>query len=299
MLAALVLFVLPLQGLCSAAVHPNATQYLATEEEEFALVQVQFHADLRERQLGKQALTPKRGLLHGLSFIEEGQDCNEQHSDDLYRPIRQVLAEHPGVEGNCWFHFYASYLDRPQSHAQMFKETVETYTVNAGKGKEATLHLSNGEDLITHLDGNWGLYPYDDAMCYMMGWLKGQRLDEHVMDLLDEAKWREVTTAECSRLPQMVEGGLDENSREMTIGFMEDDNARMCQVSECLAKPRDDPCTKATLKDYVYHLYPKCLLDEQLSGASGQVAWCYARACVTEGNVIKHGMECWPHGLPF
>mmetsp|Transcript_6841 Transcript_6841/g.16158 ORF Transcript_6841/g.16158 Transcript_6841/m.16158 type:complete len:293 (-) Transcript_6841:44-922(-) len=239
-------------------------------------------------------------LLYGLPRAQSrtDQDCNEKHWDDLYRPVGQVLAEHPGVDGNCWFHFYADYLNTPPSHLESVKSTIAEYSVNAGKGLEATLHLTNGERLTTHLDGNWGMYPYDDAMCYMMGWLKGQHLDKDVMKLMDEQAWLNVSERECKRLPGMLDGPLDE--KKLTIGYMQDDNDRICLASECLMFPANPFCKRATLEDYVYHLYPKCLLGgDRLTGASGQISWCYARACITEGNVIKHGDECWPDGLPF
>merc|ERR1712079_202577 len=98
-------------------------------------------------------------------------------------------------------------------------------------------------------------------MCYQMGWLKGQRLDKHVMKLQDRDAWLKIAEAECARLPQMVKGGIDENSRKVTIGYMEDDNQRVCRAAECLKSP---PwafwCKKATVEDWAYHLYPKCLL---------------------------------------
>merc|ERR1719414_2129080 len=128
-----------------------------------------------------------------------------------------------------------------------------------------------------------------------MGWMKGQRLDAHLMDLRDREAWLRLSEAECARLPQMLPDGMDENSKELTIGYMSMYNGRICDASSCLTEPREAWCAKATLEDYAMHLCPKCLLGgERLTGAASQIAWCFARSCVTDGNVIRHGDECWP-----
>merc|ERR1712187_897657 len=121
-----------------------------------------------------------------------------------------------------------------------------------------------------------------------MGWMKGQRLDEHVMKLADREAWLRLSEEECARLPQMVEGGLDENSEELSIGYMAGNNLPVVSRALCLKEPLDAPCAKATIRDWVLHLYPKfylypkCLLGgEHINGAAAQIAWCFARACVT------------------
>merc|ERR1719188_2306926 len=96
------------------------------------------------------------------------------------------------------------------------------YSQNAGKGPLATYYMPNGEQWFSHQDGNWGNYAYDDMMCQQMGWLKGQRLDKHMKKLKDREAWLKVSEEECARLPGMVKGGLDENSLEVTIGYMAD-----------------------------------------------------------------------------
>merc|ERR1719469_1048020 len=115
------------------------------------------------------------------------------------------------------------------------------------------------------------------------------------MKLQNREEWLKLTENECARLPPMAPELTNENQKEMSLGFMADDNVRICNAATCLKTPRGDPsCTKATIKDWAEHLYPKCLLGgDRLVGAAGQIAWCFARACVTEGNVIKHG-RCWP-----
>jgi len=215
------------------------------------------------------------------------------------------MQEHPQADGNCWFHFYADYLGDPDSYADMFTSTVAQFSNHADQGPPMTLHLDNGEDLLTHDDaklGNYGIYQYDDGMCYQAGWMKGQRLDEHMSKLFDREAWLKLAEQECARLPGLSPDGL-KNSTKLTIGFMGDDNMRIADAATCLSAPRDAPCRKATVEDWAYHLYPKCLLGQpghptSLAGAAGQIAWCFARACV-EGNVIKHGANCWPNGLPW
>merc|ERR1719471_2126616 len=111
-------------------------------------------------------------------------------------------------------------------------------------------------------------------MCYQLGWMKGQRLDKYVMELKDRDSWLKISEDECARLPHMVKGGLDESSTKLTIGYMQDDNERISRAASCLKEPLGAPCTKATVEDWVYHVYPKCLLGggNRLTGAATQVA---------------------------
>jgi hypothetical protein len=249
----------------------------------------------------QQALATSRTYTsRGMSFAPPaGQNCDEPHPADTYRPIRQVLAEHPGLDGNCYYHWYANYLGDSPDYADMAKGTMWQFSQNVGSGPIATYYMPNGEVFHSHQDNIWGNYRYDDMMCQQMGWLKGQRLDKHMDKLKDREAWLKVSEEECARLPKMIEGGIDDNSTVYSIGYMADDNQRICIAADCLMQPLDAQCTKATIHDWVTHLYPKCLLGgDRINGAAGQIAWCFARACVTEGNAIKHGLECWPEGFP-
>jgi len=231
----------------------------------------------------------------------DGCGCGGCHPSDLYKPIIEVSRAHPGQDLNCWFNFYASWLGQPTNFVDFFRNTVAQFTPPT-HGPEGKLHLPTGEVVTTHNDNMWGDYSYDDGMCYLMGWLKGQgRLDEDLMKMKSVEEWYQVTERECARLPPMLNESSEAlaRSEKMTIGYMVDDNERINQASNCLWKDYDATCKRATIQDYAMHLYPKCLLgaNNRLTGAAGQIAWCYARACVTEEG-IKHGAECWPEGLP-
>lgn len=262
----------------------------------------QRHAQTQAELLKQtKMLACRAGTVTITNQAGQTQDCCEEHYEDLYRPIGDVLKEHPGVDGNCWFHFYADYLGQPSDFVESFRQTVQQFSHMAGQGPQKTIHLTNGEKLITHDDtvfGNYGNYAYDDGMCYQMGWMKGQRLDAHLQDLQDAEAWLRLSEQECQRIGQLVEQPM--NQSKLTIGYMQDDNMRIVLAASCLFLDDSAPCSKANIEDWVYHLYPKCLLGgDRLTGAAGQIAWCLARACVTEGNVIKHGKDCWPEGLPF
>jgi hypothetical protein len=254
----------------------------------------------------------KEGLIsqHGTGYrVSMPPNCNEPHPDDLYRPIRAVAREHPGADMNCYYHWYADYLGTPRNFANLLVSTAKQYSNAENTGPAAQFHLSNGEVLRSHIDPNWGLYPYDDSMCYLMGWLKGQRLDGDMLKLTNETAWLDVTERECARLPLMFNESIrneyfDPDSKYMSIGYMADDNLRICEASQCQQQPYGADCSRATLLDYAVHLYPKCLLGDsanpnRLTGAAGQVAWCFARGCVDpDTNEIRHGNACWPFGIP-
>jgi len=283
-----------LQGSCeNSALGKDCKRLFSHEEDSQGTQLLQAKVEVKHRNFCWPMKT--------INQLGQEQDCCEQHWDDLYRPIGDVLKDRPGVDGNCWFRFYANYLGQPLDFVEAFRSTVKQFSHMAGQGPQKTLHLTNGEKLITHDDtvfGNYGNFAYDDGMCYQMGWMKGQRLDAHVQDLQDPDAWLRVAEQECQRIGQLVEQPM--NQTKLTIGFMQDDNSRMVDVASCLYLDHSAPCSKATIEDWVYHLYPKCLLGgDRLTGAAGQIQWCLARACVTEGNVIKHGKDCWPEGLPF
>jgi hypothetical protein len=246
------------------------------------------------------------------------QDCNERHPDDVFKPSQKVLKEHPGVDLNCWFHFYQAYLmPEPSNFTEMFRSSEADFSGKSDAANQKQLHLPNGEVLTTRNEGDspgasgahWGNYAYDDTMCYQMGWMRGQRLDKHIQKLSNAEEWLKVVEDECRHVVDLVNESdrwmFDEDSKYMTVGYMADDNNRIRDASECLWEPLGTPCKrhyqaqpvqKATLLDYALHLYPKCLLGTagHLTGNAAQMTWCFARSCVDENKMIKHGTDCGP-----
>jgi len=219
--------------------------------------------------------------------------CTEAHPLDSFRPIPTVLAEHPETNGNCYFKPIADYLgDSPEYDPLSFKYIVSQFTPSQN-GMEATILSTTGDNLTTHLDNIWGSYPYDDGMCYAEGWLKGQSLDG--LDFSDTSAMYERAGRDCEKMRQR--NNWTGFEREVTAGTMAFDNERIMHAAECSAGQHAAGCTPATLRDYDLHLYPKCLLGGSFT-LTTQMVWCYARACLLEGNLIKHGMECYPDGLP-
>lgn len=220
-------------------------------------------------------------------------DCWTPHYLDLFRPIPAVLAEHPEANGNCYFNYHADYLGESSEYRpEFFRSWLEQFTP-AQNGREVNFRSVFGENLTTHLDNIWGCYPYDDVMCYAEGWLKGQTLDD--VDFSSATAVHKRARLECEKIRQR--NNWTGYEPEVTAGAMVYDNNRIVAASECSAGLRGSDCTPATFKDYETHLYPKCLMGGKFT-LSSQMAWCYARACLLEGNVVKHGKECYPEGVP-
>lgn len=218
------------------------------------------------------------------------------HPGDAYRPIPEVLKEHPGVDGYCyfegievWIWYYGKIADYESlghelalgmREGSMAGACSQKYTDGTGPLETATFDAGT---VSSHIDCEY--YHYDDLYFYSLGWLRGQRLDGS--KLKNATAWEELAAQECQRLDDTYHFRPEELSIHQHGNS--GDNLVFMQKSIC-AFSGDGNCEKVTSRDFALHVYAKCLLGIQ--HAAEEMAYSYMRACLTPGNVIKHGPEC-------
>eukprot|EP00416_Gambierdiscus_australes_P022770 CAMPEP_0171060226 /NCGR_PEP_ID=MMETSP0766_2-20121228/3698_1 /TAXON_ID=439317 /ORGANISM="Gambierdiscus australes, Strain CAWD 149" /LENGTH=293 /DNA_ID=CAMNT_0011515779 /DNA_START=63 /DNA_END=941 /DNA_ORIENTATION=- len=206
-----------------------------------------------------------------------GVTCGLDHSEDLYRYIPDVLAEHPGVDGFCYFEKHApwfSYVGPVEDYEQWGRNGVLGMRSNpvmcpnfpgVGKGPLTQMHYE-GVDFWSHVDciHQFG----DDVYCHALGWLKNQRLDASLM--ANATAWRQLAEQECQHMNETYHFARE----EVTVGKHLDDQGYIYSGPMCNARNLN------------LHAYHKCALGH----AAEEMAYCMNVGCVLPpGNFVGRG----------
>eukprot|EP00435_Cladocopium_sp_Y103_P061761 s779_g23.t1 len=233
------------------------------------------------------------------------------HGDECSRPIPDVMAEHPGMDGFCYFSDVAMYIQYSPPSNDPRARIKDAFGGAIGlrgpgykglnTGPMVTYH-HNGKAIISHMDSE--NYVYDDLYGYSLGLLQGQ--GRTVEQLKDPAVWDELARAKCEELQKIHQFTHD----ELVLGDILDMNMPLMAMSHCTAGwemnagLRNSPyvtekaqyhnstdCKKVTDREYARHHYMKCLLG--INNAAGDAAYLFARACLLDGGSrIGHFSEC-------
>jgi len=211
-----------------------------------------------------------------------GMECGLNHSEDLYKPIPEVLREHPGVDGFCYFERHAPWMvynGRTTNYVVGGQSAVAGMRSNPvmcpndpgqGKGPKVPLHYV-GVNLESHVDCLHMLG--DDIYCHALGWLRNQRLDASLME--NATAWEALAEEECSRMMRTYKF----TEEEVTVGKHLDDQDVIWYG------PR------ATARNLNLHAYHKCALGTM--HAADEMAYCMSLSCLLPpGNMIGHGPWC-------
>lgn len=218
-----------------------------------------------------------------------GMECGLNHSADLYRRIPDVLAEHPGVDGFCYFEFHAPWMafsgDTQLQNtdflagAELGRLSMRSSPLmckndpGMNKGPPAEIkYIGDNGSTITLFDRHLDC-PHiggDVKYCHALGWL-GNQVDTALMT--DPDAWRALNEKECERLNETYKF----TDEEITLGKHIDDQNWIF---------RDDGLGR----NLVLHGYHKCLLGH---GAE-EMAYCAHLSCLLPGtsNQIGHGDAC-------
>lgn len=220
-----------------------------------------------------------------------GRPCGLFQPKDLDRPIRKVLAEHPGIPPSCVYdgaNQYISYDPWTASPDYNYhRKLPDDYCMNGetylgeNQGPEVTVEF-DGLSVTTHLDCPY--FGYDDLFYYSLGWLKNQRFDAALMS--NKTAWEDLTRKECERLQQEFQY----TDEEMTFNHWNAYNMEICNRLECSksGKYKLGVCKPITRRDFGSHAYGYCLLGT----APSCIAFSQARACLLPGNVVGHRHAC-------
>jgi len=214
-----------------------------------------------------------------------GMECGLNHSSDLYKPIPDVLAEHPGVDGYCYFEFHAPWMTYVDDlvvddylvwgeNARLFMRSNEAMCPNDpgfNNGPEVEVkYIGDDGNTITLLDLHEDCLHIggDVKYCHALGWL-GNQVDTSLMT--DPEAWRALNEEECERLNQKY----NFTDEEITLGKHIDDQAWIFS---------DD----GLARNLALHGYHKCLLGH---GAE-EMAYCANLSCLLPDNQIGHADTC-------
>ncbi len=227
---------------------------------------------------------------------------------DCYRPIPEVMAEHPGVDGYCYFNqtgFWVSPV--ADDNPDFVQYTVQGINYLRGlggyqgfkKGPVITFHFE-GKVITGHLDSTH--YAYDDLYGYSLGYLQGQGLDAALVK--NSSAWISISEKKCNQIQETY----NFQNQELHLSDWLDQNVVINTKVYCSAKipiqnmysqavldaakyKSVDDCEPVTARDFAKHHYVKCLLGYPNSASDG--AYLNLRACLLDGGRrIGHFSDC-------
>ncbi|CAK9095799.1 unnamed protein product [Durusdinium trenchii] len=126
------------------------------------------------------------------------------HGQDCYRPVPDVMAEHPGEDGYCYFNqtgFWVSPLPVPPNFETSSIQGILGLRGADYHGKDQgpliTFHFE-GQVLTTYMD--LPHYSYDDLYGYSLGYLQNQGLDAVMMK--NSSFWIERSKQKCLEIQE-------------------------------------------------------------------------------------------------
>ena len=127
------------------------------------------------------------------------------HGKDCYRPIPEVMAEHPEEDGYCYFNWTGFWVNPlPDTNPDFEASSVSGILGLRGpdyhgkdQGPLITFHF-DGKVITTNLDS--AHYSYDDLYGYSLGYLQGQGLDSTLMK--NSSQWMEISKEKCLKLQE-------------------------------------------------------------------------------------------------
>mmetsp|Transcript_9265 Transcript_9265/g.17052 ORF Transcript_9265/g.17052 Transcript_9265/m.17052 type:complete len:310 (+) Transcript_9265:34-963(+) len=227
------------------------------------------------------------------------------HSADCYRPLPEVLAEHPGVDGYCYFNatsFYVIYSGPSPAFEEEAAEGILGVRGPLYKGLNTgpliTYEFEGVENLTTFVDSSH--YSYDDLYAFSLGFLQGQGLDPVWMK--NTSLWISLSEKKCNA----IKAKYNFTPTELVLADWLNNNSVLSAKTMCSAglswhnhdtevarqagwRSRED-CQPVTARDFAKHHYVKCLLGYRNSASD--MAYLNSRACLLEGNHIGHFSEC-------
>eukprot|EP00438_Fugacium_kawagutii_P023619 Skav205975 [mRNA] locus=scaffold442:900038:901002:- [translate_table: standard] len=225
------------------------------------------------------------------------------HGHDCYRPVTQVMAEHPGEDGYCYFNFTGFWVN-PVSDDPDFEQSAIGGILGLRGPDYKGLHT--GPNVTYHFDGkvitsqmDSSHYSYDDLYGYSLGYLQGQGLDASLVK--NNTHWISIVAERCQEIQQTY----NFKDEELVLADWLDDNQVLAAKVMCSAGlPADgmgsailekakwksvDDCEPITPREFAKHHYVKCALGYQ--NAASDAAYLNLRACLI-GNHIGHFSDC-------
>lgn len=237
------------------------------------------------------------------------------HGHDCYRPVTEVMAEHPGEDGYCYFNqtgFWVSPMASPEpdfmASSVLGILNLRALPVDPAAGYPLSYQgLHTGPVLTYHFEGkiittqaDAPHYSYDDLYGYSLGYLQGQGLSSDLVR--NSSAWIAASKQKCDEIQQTY----NFQNHELVLADWLDYNAVISAKVACAARlpaagdsavlekakfKSVDDCEPVTARDFAKHHYIKCLLGYPNSASDG--AYLNVRACLLDGGTrIGHFTDC-------
>mmetsp|Transcript_68978 Transcript_68978/g.125860 ORF Transcript_68978/g.125860 Transcript_68978/m.125860 type:complete len:345 (-) Transcript_68978:124-1158(-) len=226
---------------------------------------------------------------------------------EFSRSIIDVMAEHPGEDGCCYFNASANFMAPIEAEEPDYVHLAGSSILRQRAPEYAGLNtgpLANynfeGEKITSYIDARH--YVYDDLYGYSLGFLQGQGLD--TSKITNATAWEALAAESCAKIQQKYNFTKD----ELILNDLLDSNLPILAMSYCstgipLPKYMMVPyvtekaeyhsaqdCKVITRREFARHHYMKCVLGHKNAGA--EMSYSHARACLLDGNRIGHFEEC-------
>jgi len=236
-------------------------------------------------------LTSQNGTQRDHHFAPSGCGEHTTSESDQTRPIPEVLAEHPGVGGHCYFAGSNEWFG--ECGESLKRQDISKFGLWArGSGSSAVSYLKDISHDRNHPDlrtiNYWGGtiktsnfdYPWDDLYCHGNGWLQLAR--DKVSNF---TSWSSTARTMCSELLNEFPAS-DRTMREMfDRSGAEGDTANFPGNDAIL-----DGSYVPTRENMRRHAAWKCALDPD--GVACDMAYCAVNFCTLDGGYIGHTTEC-------
>ena len=236
------------------------------------------------------------------------------HRADCYRPVEDVMAEHPGVDGYCWFNGTAGWLMYAGPDPNFEAEAVNGILVlrdpsykGLNTGKLITFRNFEGvANLTTYADCSH--YIYDDLYAYSLGFLQGQGLDPAWMK--NSSLWMALSKNKCDE----IQATYNFSKEELVLADWLDWNPviavmTMCTTDDYLYPGSSNPeinkmagwrnirdCRPVTHRDFAKHHYVPLLPSASLRQLSGYLVTLWTQTLGARSNVfsvIATALQTW------
>lgn len=220
--------------------------------------------------------------------------CSTSHVGDIFTPVHQVLAAHPGVDGWCHFGFLGDWMRECGVARQKGDYAYYGKLMAAGNIKENQKAKSAQGSALLKIQYEGGTIftdnyqnPHDDVYCHANGWLQGQG---NSVDMESNyTQWAALARKQCDDLEREIpeSAGLSMGSFLGNTLFKEMPAVFGSAVKSRWGLPKK-PSEGATLRDLRKHAAFKCTVGD----VGCDMAFCLHNGCLRDGNVVRHGEDC-------
>jgi len=235
----------------------------------------------------------KSGVCGWMNIPELFRDKTKYHKGsqfekELERPLTEIRKEHGAEDLFLYFGYLNDWINPGSAfdvNKLSYEDLKKTAILSQGSKYPAPVDMTfkwDGNEIHTRQDHV--CQTGDDPYCFANGWMKNQNPALNPATFNDPAAYLHFAKDQCQQMNERYNFDADNITMLM---HTQEDNAMYDMIDNaCNLMPTKGPLP--TNRDFQKHSYVKCLMNNALT----EIAYCYFRGCVLEGNRIGHGDEC-------